>query len=77
MTPKPFSPAFAKHIKLTTLPNGLRIVTDTMRHVETVAVGVWANVGARHEPAKLNGIGLVTARWVPVEKKCNDLTAKK
>lgn len=29
------------------------------------------------ETAKLNGIGLVTARWVPVEKKCNDLTAKK
>jgi len=56
MTPQPFSPAFAKHIKLTTLPNGLRIVTDTMPHVETVAVGVWANVGTRHEPAKLNGI---------------------
>jgi predicted Zn-dependent peptidase len=27
-----------------------------MPHAETVAVGIWAGVGGRHEPAKLNGI---------------------
>jgi len=42
--------------ELTTLPSGLRIATCEMPHAETVAVGVWAGVGGRHEPAKLNGI---------------------
>jgi len=41
---------------LTTLPSGLRIVTCEMPHAETAAVGIWAGVGGRHEPAKLNGI---------------------
>jgi len=41
---------------LTTLPSGLRIVTCEMPHVETASVGIWAGVGGRHEPTKLNGI---------------------
>ncbi len=41
---------------LTTLPSGLRIATCEMPHAETAAVGIWAGVGGRHEPAKLNGI---------------------
>ncbi len=42
--------------QLTVLPGGLRVVTHRMPHVRSVAVGVWAAVGARHEPARLNGI---------------------
>lgn len=42
--------------QLTTLPSGLRVATCEMPHVETAAVGVWAGVGGRHEPAPLNGI---------------------
>ena len=42
--------------QLTTLPSGLRVATCEMPHVETAAVGVWAGVGGRHEPARLNGI---------------------
>lgn len=42
--------------QLTTLPSGLRIATCEMPHAETAAVGIWAGVGGRHEPAKLNGI---------------------
>jgi len=42
--------------QLTTLPNGLRVATCEMPHVETAAVGIWAGVGGRHEPPKLNGI---------------------
>lgn len=42
--------------ELTTLSNGLRIATCEMPHAETAAVGIWAGVGGRHEPAKLNGI---------------------
>ena len=43
-------------IQTTTLPNGLRIVTDTVRTVETVALGVWASVGTRHEQMSQNGV---------------------
>jgi predicted Zn-dependent peptidase len=43
-------------IRLTTLDNGLRIVTDTMSAVETVSVGAWVNAGARHEHPSINGI---------------------
>ena len=42
--------------QLTTLPSGLRIATCEMPHVDTAAVGIWAGVGGRHEPARLNGI---------------------
>ncbi|WP_204844796.1 M16 family metallopeptidase [Paremcibacter congregatus] len=41
---------------MTTLSNGLRVVTDVMPHVETVTVGVWTDVGSRHETAAQNGL---------------------
>ena len=46
-------------IQTTSLPNDLRIVTDAISHVETVACGIWVDVGTRHEPADLNGISHV------------------
>lgn len=45
--------------KVTTLANGLRVVTDSIPHVETVTCGLWVDVGARHEPANINGISHV------------------
>lgn len=42
--------------RLTTLASGLRIATCEIPHVETAAMGIWAGVGGRHEPANLNGI---------------------
>lgn len=44
------------NIRVTTLPNGLRVATDSMDTVETAAVGAWVNVGARHEQANVNGV---------------------
>ena len=43
-------------MKLTTLANGLRVASRPMPSVETVAVGLYAATGSRHEPARLNGI---------------------
>lgn len=43
-------------IQLTTLPSGLRIITDSVTGVESVALGVWAAVGTRHEDMAQNGI---------------------
>jgi predicted Zn-dependent peptidase len=42
--------------KLTTLPGGLRVATCEMPHAQTAAMGIWASVGGRHEPAPVNGI---------------------
>jgi len=44
---------------ITTLANGLRVVTSSIPHVETVTCGLWVEVGARHEPAAINGISHV------------------
>ncbi len=41
---------------LTTLPGGVRVATLEMPHALTVSMGIWAPVGGRHEPARLNGI---------------------
>ncbi len=43
-------------VKVTRLANGMRVVTDRMESVETVSIGVWVDVGTRHEPAAINGV---------------------
>ncbi|NVJ96776.1 MAG: insulinase family protein [Alphaproteobacteria bacterium] len=43
-------------VEVTRLPSGLRIVSETRKSLQTVAVGMWVDVGARHEPEALNGI---------------------
>ena len=43
-------------IDLTTLPNGLRIVTERMPGIASASVGVWVLAGGRHEAAEQNGI---------------------
>ena len=37
------------------LSNGIRVVTERMADVRSVALGVWVGVGARDEPAELSG----------------------
>ncbi|HWA02043.1 MAG TPA: pitrilysin family protein [Rhizomicrobium sp.] len=43
-------------IEISRLPNGLTIVTDPMPQLESAALGVWVNCGARHEVRPLMGI---------------------
>ena len=43
-------------VTVTELPNGLRVVSDTMDQVETVSLGAWVEVGARDEDPDINGI---------------------
>lgn len=42
--------------RLSTLSNGLRVVSRAMPHVDTVAVALHVDAGARHELADVNGI---------------------
>lgn len=43
-------------IRTTTLPNGLRVITDDVKSVDSVALGVWADVGTRDEDMAHNGV---------------------
>ena len=42
--------------RLTTLPNGLRIVTEAMPSLKSGSIGVWVTAGGRHERVEQNGI---------------------
>ncbi|MFI7010696.1 M16 family metallopeptidase [Streptomyces sp. NPDC050145] len=42
-------------VRRTTLPNGLRIVTETLPSVRSATFGIWAHVGSRDETPTLNG----------------------
>ena len=44
------------NVELTTLPSGLRVVTERMPHVETASLGVWVGAGSRHETADEHGL---------------------
>ena len=43
-------------IEITTLPSGLRIITDSMRDLETASLGVWIGAGSRHESESEHGL---------------------
>ena len=43
-------------VEITSLPNGINVVTHHMPHLETVALGIWIKAGARDENAEENGI---------------------
>jgi predicted Zn-dependent peptidase len=41
--------------RVSRLANGLRVATDRIQTVDTVSLGIWVDVGTRHEPAAING----------------------
>lgn len=43
-------------INKTTLPNGIRVLTEQMPQVRTAAMGIWVGAGSRYEPAPQHGI---------------------
>ena len=40
--------------------NGIRIITSTIDHVQSVALGIWVGTGSRYEPARTSGISHFT-----------------
>jgi predicted Zn-dependent peptidase len=44
------------NIRRAVLANGVRLATERMPHVRSVAVGIWLTRGSRHEPAEHPGI---------------------
>jgi predicted Zn-dependent peptidase len=47
---------FNENIEITTLPNGIRVVSETVTHVQSVSVGLWVGVGSRDEEMGVRGI---------------------
>jgi len=45
-----------REIETTTLPNGVRVISETMPHVRSVSVGLWVGIGSRRETAEQNGL---------------------
>lgn len=43
-------------VKTETFPSGLRLVTETLPHVRSVAIGAWLTRGSRHESDQESGI---------------------
>src|SRR5579872_6964974 len=50
------SSSSVRDIETTTLPNGVRVITEAMAHVRSVSVGVWIGTGSRRETSEQNGI---------------------
>jgi predicted Zn-dependent peptidase len=49
-------PTGVREIETTTLPNGVKIITEAMAHMRSVSVGIWLGAGSRHETAEQNGV---------------------
>jgi predicted Zn-dependent peptidase len=45
-----------REIETTTLPNGVRVISEPMPHVRSVSVGLWVGIGSRRESPEQNGL---------------------
>jgi predicted Zn-dependent peptidase len=45
-----------RDILTTTLPNGIKVISEAMPHVRSVSVGVWVGTGSRRETSEQNGV---------------------
>ena len=43
------------NVRQSELPNGIRVITSAMPHVQSVSVGVWVGVGSRYESTRMAG----------------------
>ena len=50
------TPAPARNIRRTVLPNGMLVLTESMPHMRSVSMGAWIDSGSRDEPAAENGL---------------------
>lgn len=54
--PSPAPAGRAEAVRITTLDNGLRVVTEAMPHIATASLGVWTAAGTRHEAEGEQGL---------------------
>ena len=56
VTPAGSAPTHDPAVSLTTLPSGLRIVSERMTHAATVSLGIWIGAGSRDELPHEHGL---------------------
>ena len=47
---------FQSSVNKTVLPNGVRVLSERVPYVDSVSVGIWAQVGARDEDSARHGL---------------------
>ena len=63
-------------IRMTRLPGGLRVITDSVPGMHSVAVGAWIGVGTRHEDMVNNGVAHLVEHMVfkgTLERSAQDI----
>src|SRR2546430_14050188 len=50
------TPTKVREIETTTMPNGVRVISETMPHVRSGSVGLWVGNGSRCESPEQNGL---------------------
>src|SRR5438876_5408054 len=77
----PQEPTGVREIETTTLPNGVRVISETMPHVRSVSVGLWVGTGSRRESPEQNGLSRseehTSELQSPVHLVCRLLLEKK
>src|SRR3989442_14967703 len=53
---QPQLPPSSGTVPRSVLSSGVRVLTERIPHVRTVAVGIWVSVGSRYEPVEHHGI---------------------
>src|SRR2546428_4649266 len=53
---QPQLPPSSGTVTRSVLSSGVRVLTERIPHVRTVAVGIWVSVGSRYEPVEHHGI---------------------
>jgi predicted Zn-dependent peptidase len=64
MYPNLSTVAEQRDIQRHVLSNGLVVVTETMRHVRSVSVGIWNRNGSRREAIEQNGLARLKCKRV-------------
>ncbi len=54
MNPQPKGPG--PHVRKTVLPNGVRVLTERLEHVNSASLGLWSTSGSRVDPTGCEGI---------------------
>ena len=50
------TPSEARDIHREVLPNGLILISEEMRHIRSISIGIWMKTGSRDETPEVNGI---------------------
>ena len=61
-------------IKISRLDNGIRIVTEHITGVRSVAVGIWAGAGAAYEEDRYSGVSHFTEHMMQPPVACDLLS---